>query len=193
MIKGFPERKDSIILAAIELIDEKGIQGLSTKGIAEKQGISESLLYKHFTSIDEVLIAVVEYYSRYDDMIFNTVRKRDISSKEKIIASVAAIIELFGNYPALSSIALNYEALMRYDHTRSITRYILNKRTEFLLDTIRAAQKDGDIKGYYSPQELADIILGVIRAMILRWKMSEYSYQFKQQTLETIKKVLDRA
>ena len=78
MVKGFPSRKDSIILAVIDIINESGVQGLSTKEIAAKQGISESLLYKHFKSLDEVLVAVIQYYSRFDTMIMNTVQNKGI-------------------------------------------------------------------------------------------------------------------
>ena len=85
MLKGFPSRRDSIIMAAVDIIDESGIKGLSTKEIAAKQGISESILYKHFKSLDEVLTAVIEYFSQFDVMIINTVLKRDIPVKEKVL------------------------------------------------------------------------------------------------------------
>lgn len=193
MLKGFPGRRYNIILAAIDLINEKGIQGLSTKGIAAKQEISESILYKHFTSIDEVLVAVMKYFSRFDVMIINTICKRDIPCKEKILATVKAFVELYESYPALASIVLNYETLMRYDHTKEITRDIINKRSEFLIKIIEMAQDAGEIGDYYSALELTDIINGVLRAAIFRWKMSEYSYKLKEYTLVTIEKVLDRA
>ncbi|MDD2574240.1 MAG: hypothetical protein WCS98_06830 [Bacillota bacterium] len=43
--------------------------------IAARQGISESLLYKHFKRIDDVLVAVVESFSRYDSMIKSVIER----------------------------------------------------------------------------------------------------------------------
>ncbi len=192
MIKGFPTRRDSIILAAIDIIGENGIQGLSTKEIAVRQGIAESLLYKHFKSLNEVLVAVVEYFSRFDSMIINTVVKREISCKEKIFEYTRSFVELYENYPALSSILLNYEMLMHYDHTSQMVREIIKKRSDFVTRVVEIAQETGEISSYYTPQELTDIIKGIIRTMILRWKMSGYDYQLKASMLTTIKKVLDR-
>lgn len=83
-MKRFPGRKDNIILAAIEIISEDGIHGLSTKKIAARQGISESLLYKHFNSINDVLVAVVKSFSRYDMMIINTVRKGTLPTRKRL-------------------------------------------------------------------------------------------------------------
>lgn len=192
MIKGFPTRKDSIILAAIDIIGESGIQGLSTKEIASKQEISESLLYKHFKSLDEVLVAVIDYFSRFDVMIINTVMKRDITCREKIIEYAKSFVELYESYPALAAIILNYETLMHYDHTRNKVINIIKSRTDFVSRVIEMGQSTGEIESYYTPQELTDIIKGTIRSMILRWKMSGYSFPLKDSMLLTINKILDR-
>lgn len=190
-MKGFPGRKDNIILAAIEIISEDGIQGLSTKKIAARQGISESLLYKHFNSIDDVLVAVVKSFSRYDMMIINTVRKRDITYKEKIIAYIGPIMELYQNYPPLVSIMLNYETLLNYRHTRQLIKGIINTRKGFVKSVIEKAQAEGEMNNNLTSQELADIINGVISDMVLRWKISGYVFNLKEDVLATIGKVLD--
>ncbi len=192
MIKGFPTRKDSIVLAALDIIDESGIQGLSTKEIAVKQGISESLLYKHFNSLNEVLVAVVEYFSRFDAMIINTVLKLDISCKGKILEYTKSFIELYENYPALTAILLNYETLMHYEHTGDKIRDIIKKRSDFVSGVVASGQNTGELDTYYTPQELTDIIKGTATNMILRWKMSGYNFQLKESMLTIIKKVLDK-
>lgn len=192
MIKGFPTRRDNIILAAIDIISENGIQGLSTKEIAVRQGISESLLYKHFKSLDEVLIAVIEYFSRFDTMIINTILKRDVSCKDKILEYTKSFVELYESYPALAAIILNYETLMHYDHTSDMVIEIIKKRSDFIVLVVKIGQSTGEIKNFYKPQELSDIIKGTIRTMILRWKMSEYNFPLKENLLATIKKVLDK-
>ena len=190
-MKRFPGRKDNIILAAIEIISEDGIHGLSTKKIAARQGISESLLYKHFNSIDDVLVAVVKSFSRYDMMIINTVRKRDITYKEKIIAYIGPIVELYQNYPPLASIMLNYETLLNYRHTRQLIKGIINTRKGFVKSVIEKAQAEGEMNNNLTSQELADIINGVISDMVLRWKISGYVFNLKEDVLATIGKVLD--
>jgi AcrR family transcriptional regulator len=190
-MKGFPGRKDNIILAAIEIISEDGIQGLSTKKIAARQGISESLLYKHFNSIDDVLVAVVKSFSRYDMMIINTVRKREITYKEKITAYIGPIVELYQNYPPLTSIMLNYETLLNYEHTRQLIKGIINTRKGFIKSVIDKAKAKGEMNNNLTSQELSDIINGVISDMVLRWKISGYAFDLKENVLVTIKKVLD--
>ncbi|HHW66325.1 MAG: hypothetical protein PWP07_908 [Epulopiscium sp.] len=191
MLKGFPTRRDSIILAAIDIISENGIQGLSTKKIAEKQGISESLLYKHFDKLDDVLVAVLEYFSQFDSMIANTVIKKDISCKDKIIEYIKSFVELYETYPALASIILNYEVLTHYDHTRQMITEIFTNRLRFITQVIEIGQERGEIGHYYTAQELTDIIKGIMLATTFRWKITGYTCQLKDSVLTTIRKVLE--
>ena len=62
----FVSRKDRIIASAIEIISESGLSALTTKNLALKENMSEALMYKYFGGIDEVLVEVVETYSKFD-------------------------------------------------------------------------------------------------------------------------------
>jgi AcrR family transcriptional regulator len=81
----FVSRKDRIISSAIEIISESGLSALTTKNLALKENMSETLLYKYFGGINEVLIEVVETYSKFDKSIRQTVLAKDASYVEKLI------------------------------------------------------------------------------------------------------------
>ena len=49
-----------IIDAARTVFDEQGIEGATTRGIAEKAGCNEVTLFRHFESKQKLLVAVVE-------------------------------------------------------------------------------------------------------------------------------------
>ncbi len=54
------ERKEQIITEAMGLISENGISGMTMAGIAERVGISEPALYRHFENRREILLAALE-------------------------------------------------------------------------------------------------------------------------------------
>ena len=56
MNNNFVNRKDRIIASAIEIISESGLASLTTKTLAMKENMSESLLYRYFGGIEEVLV-----------------------------------------------------------------------------------------------------------------------------------------
>lgn len=193
MLKGFPQRKDKIVLAALEIVNEFGMQGLTTKSLAKRQNMSESLLYKHFASLDDVLIAVVEYFARFDLMIINSLHNKGWSARDKIIEYIRSFVELYENYPPLVAIILNYETLMNYEHTRDKAIMLIEGRTTFIRSIVTEGQKDKTISNYYEPQELTDIIAGSVRAIIQRWKMVQYTFPLKKEIIITLEKILQRS
>jgi len=191
-LKGFPSRRDSIIFAAIEIISDNGIQGLSTKEIANKQGISESILYKHFKSLDDVIVAIVEYFLRFDCMIENTVLRRRITYREKILEYIRSFVELYESYPALTAIILNYETLLHHVNTRHlIVNDIIDARIGFIRKLIEDGQQICEIGSCYTSEELAIIIAGTIERIILDWKLAGYCYSLKDKVLMITSKILN--
>lgn len=61
---------DSLITAAIELIEEKGVEQLSVREVAKKAGVSPAAPFRHFSSKAALLTAVAEQaISRLTDAV----------------------------------------------------------------------------------------------------------------------------
>lgn len=54
------ERREAIIDAAINLFSEKGFRGTTTRELAAAVGVSEPILYQHFTNKRDLYAAIVE-------------------------------------------------------------------------------------------------------------------------------------
>jgi TetR/AcrR family tetracycline transcriptional repressor len=53
-------RRDEVLTAAIELLDEVGLDAITTRRLAERLGVQPGALYRHFASKRELLDAMVE-------------------------------------------------------------------------------------------------------------------------------------
>jgi AcrR family transcriptional regulator len=56
------ERQQEIIDVALDLISQKGIQGLTMKNLSKEIGISEPAIYRHFENKIEILLAVLDLF-----------------------------------------------------------------------------------------------------------------------------------
>ncbi|MBD8973507.1 MAG: TetR family transcriptional regulator, partial [Clostridiales bacterium] len=85
MNNNFVNRKDRIIASAIEIISEAGLSSLNTKSLAMKENMSESLLYRYFGGIEEVLVEVIETYTKFDKSMLATIDAKNISHFDKVL------------------------------------------------------------------------------------------------------------
>jgi AcrR family transcriptional regulator len=184
-------RKESLILTTIDVMSEIGILGLSTREIARRQGVSEATLFRHYKSKNELLLAVLDFYSQYDSDIAKTTELKSLSPREAIEFCVNSYVEYYENYPAITSINQAYDVLA-YDAVLSVKiKEILNYRTNMLKKLIENAKEAGVIKKEIKSENFADIVLGLIRFNCLKWRLNKFNYSLKNSTMENLKVLLD--
>jgi TetR/AcrR family fatty acid metabolism transcriptional regulator len=61
MIETISDRQLEIIEAAGKILTASGVSGLTIKNLAKEMKFSESAIYRHFTSKEEIIIALLEY------------------------------------------------------------------------------------------------------------------------------------
>lgn len=184
-------RKERIILTAIEIIDELGIQGLSSREIAKRQDISEGTLFRHFKNKNEIILEVFDYFSKFDTDIMETVKVKKLNCKESIILWVKLFAEYYENYPAITSISNLYNSLIDQEQLSQKAKDIFNDRFNFVKYIIIEGQKNGEISEKIDSEDLADIIMGLRMETISKWRMNNHNFSLKDKILATLKIVLD--
>lgn len=74
--------KDKIIEAAVELVNEKGYKGATTREIAERANLNEVTLFRHFGNKKGIVEAVIQKYG-FVDLLENTFEEKVIWEVEE--------------------------------------------------------------------------------------------------------------
>lgn len=167
MNNNFVNRKDRIVASAIEIISEAGLESLTTKSLAMKENMSESLLYRYFGGIDEVLVEVVDTFTKFDESMIATIEAKDISHFDKALSFLNTLGTYYSGYTEISSIVLNYEGLLHNVNTRDAIAECIIKRTTFIRKELKAAMDEGEIIDTFTPEELSNILLGASSRALL--------------------------
>lgn len=184
-------RKESIIISAIELIDQLGLQGLTTKKIAKHQGITEGAIFKHFDSKQELLLAVLDHFAQYDADIMRSIKLNNLQPRQAIIYFIEAYASFYENYPAIIAISQTYDAFMREKGLGEKIKDIVGNRADFLSQLISQAQSAGVICAEVDCDILSDIILGCVRSTCLRWRINNGDFSLKDRIISAVSLILD--
>ena len=185
------DRKESVILTAIEIIDELGIQKLSTRELAKRQGISEGTLFRHFKTKNHILLAVLDYFTKYDSDIFDSVKLKKLKPKEAITFFVDSYVTYYENYPAITAMTQIYAVLSYENDLTHKINNLLDDRKKFLRQVIEDGQKAGEIRPDSDSDVLADIIIGTCGTICLTWRMGGRKFPLRDKTLLALKMVLE--
>lgn len=184
-------RKDYLILTTIDIIEDLGIQGLTTREIAKRQSVSEATIFRHYKNKNELLLAVLNYYIQFDTDIFQSIKLGEQKPLDAIRFYIMEYAEYYQNYPAITSITHIYDVL-RYDADLTVkVKEIQQNRTSMLTQLIEAAQKAGEIREELESEMLAVMILGFMREICLNWRLGDYNFSYGDKAKETLDTFLD--
>ena len=77
------DRQIEIIEAAGKILTRSGISGLTIKNLAKEMQFSESAIYRHFTSKEEIIVAMLEYLAHDMDTRYMQVTNSDHDALQK--------------------------------------------------------------------------------------------------------------
>lgn len=123
------ERVERILDAAATLVAEKGVDALSTRGIAEAAGIPVASLYQYFADRDDILLALVERdIAAMDEQVMADVGALERPTIPGIVAAtMGAFVKVYLRRPAFVVIWLRgrtNQAIKDYgrEHNRRVAR-----------------------------------------------------------------------
>lgn len=184
------KRKDRIIQTAIDILDELGFQGLTTREISKREQISEAAIYKHFKGKDEIICGILDYYYKFDNDIKQTIEINRYSPKKGIIFMTECLGEYYENYPAITAVPFYYEALSHEKGASNKIKETYKLRNNYLSKLIEKGIEEGEFPKNTSSEDLANIILGTSRTIILIWRMEKNNFPLKEKLLSTLSIIL---
>lgn len=189
MKKIYLSRRESIVLTAIDIINEMGIHELSLREIAKREEISEPALYRHFRNKEAIILGVLAYYSKFDKMIINTIEERRLQGKEAILFFLKSYGEYHENYPALTAIPFSFSLTYEPSFRQQIIK-IYNTRWGAVNNYIMQGKAMGEIDKDISNEALIHAIVGLESSIILRWRLENYSFSIRDKIMEGLKVVI---
>jgi TetR/AcrR family transcriptional regulator, fatty acid metabolism regulator protein len=180
------KRKDKILISAIELLSEEGVNGITTKNLAKLQEVTEPALYRQYTGKQDILNHIIEEYASFDDKIMNTIKQRGLKGKEGIAFYVKRFAELYSNYSELTTVMYSMDLYFYNEETRQRMKEILEARTSFLEGLMDGSKEEAGCYKLYDKQEMASMIQGIIFAQVYEWRMKEKAYSLEERLLSFV-------
>lgn len=172
----YSPRQIEIMEAATQRIHRFGIQELTIKNLAADLNLSEAALYRHFSSKNEILLGLLNYFilnmnERVEKIISG---KEDHSSiyLKKIFSSQ---LETFAKNPAIVSIIFSEGIFNFHTELHDKVSEMMHLMHSNISRIILKGQNEGVYGTLLSAEHLATIVMGSMRMVVLKWKLSGHS------------------
>ncbi|MBL7800746.1 MAG: TetR/AcrR family transcriptional regulator [Chitinophagales bacterium] len=171
--KDFTERQIEIMEAATLRIDKFGIQELTIKNLASDLSLSESALYRHFKSKNEILLGLLTYFIlEMNERLAVIIEDKEKQPSELLKKIFVSQLNTFVKKPAIVSVIFS-EGIFQFNKELSdkvSTMMALMQKNISAL--ITRGQNEGVYAKLLGPDTITTIIMGSMRMVVLKWKLS---------------------
>ena len=183
-------RQLEIIEVSGKILIEKGIKGLTTKTVASKMNFSESAIYRHFKSKEEILDALLSLLKQNMNKRLTSEIKPQNTSAENFKAVFTSQFNYFKKNPHFVVAVLSDGLLDESEEIKTIILQLMQNKMQLLAQILEQGKQTNEFTSEISTEDLLPIILGSFRFQILKWKLSNFQYDITTEGNKTIDNLL---
>ena len=175
------ERQKEILDAALDLISQKGIQGLTIKNLSKKIGISEPAIYRHYENKIEILLKILDLFKESSGRIFEDELRHELGAIQKIEFLFSRHFSKFAENPTLVSVVFSEEIFRSEPVLIEKIAEVINRNSQILRKIIVDGQERGEVRSDLEAGHIAIIIMGSLRLFVKQWQFSGYKFNLEKE------------
>lgn len=181
-------RQLEIIEAAGKILTEKGINGLTTRKLAQEMNFSESALYRHFSNKEEIIVCMLNYLAlNMDQYTTELENKNPIEQLKNFFQNQ---FRFFESQPYFVIAVFSEGLLEESEKINHAIKSLMNKRMQLLKPIIQIGQEKRAITNDLDSDELIHILMGSVRLFMLKWRMSKFEFDIQTEGNKMLTSIL---
>ena len=181
MGKPAEQRRQEIVEAALELAAEQGVKRVTTQAIADRVGIAQPTVFRHFKTRDTIFAAAINFLVtnmfKVLEVCFISKGPADERLQELVTKQLGFISQQKGLPRLLFSDRLHLESpVLKAAVQKVMTRYMGQIAT-----LIKEGQDAGCFRSDLDPDEASRYVAALIQGLIMRWSIFDYGFTLEKE------------
>ncbi len=139
------DTRQRILDAADQLFGEVGLDAAATRDIAERSGVNKALIHYHFSTKDDLLVAVLDRYYARLTVTLERALMGDAVARDRLVSVVEAYVDFLGANPGFFRIIQREIAGGRHVDRIAARMLPLFRAAELLITETWPATKKGTL------------------------------------------------
>lgn len=179
--KSAETRKAEIVEAALRLADELGPDRLTTGAIAEKVGLTQPGIFRHFPKKKDLWEAVAVRIGTLMEARWKAARSGLSSPTDEIRAVIDAQLRLIQSIPAIPAILFSRELHSKNKNLRTAFFELMGRFHRTVAGLVARARESGELREDLDADDAAYLIIGLVQGLAVRWSISGRKFDLTQE------------
>jgi AcrR family transcriptional regulator len=186
----FSGRQIEIIEAAGKILTSVGVGGLTTKNLAREMQFSESAIYRHFSSKEAIVIALLNYLADTMDQDLTQAIGKVAGYTRKFEALFHDQFDYFQKNPHFMVAVFSDGLMEESGKVNQAILQVMSVKMKHLKPIIDEGQKTGVFSDKIPCDDLVLIVMGSFRLQMFRWRLDNFGFDIGKAGREMLQSLL---
>lgn len=181
MGKPHEQRRKEIVQATMDLAAEQGIKRVTTQAIANRIGIAQPTIFRHFKTRDAIFAAVIGWIAenlfKAISSGFNANDQPDVQLRKLIQCQLTFI----NKHKAIPKVMFSDLLHLESPKLKSALQEVMNKYIARVTQLLLQGKESGLYRDNLDVDQTARYIAALIQGLVLRWSVYEYSFSLEKE------------
>ena len=181
MGKKHEERKEEIIQGALELAAEQGVKRVTTQAIADKVGIAQPTIFRHFPNRDAIFGAAIEGVAAGLFKILGRHFDGAEPADQRLHAVVVRHLQFIDRRKGIPRVLFSDRLHSESPGLKAVVQRIMGRYTERLARLLEEGVAEGRFRADLDVEATARHIFALVQGTLMRWSIYDFGFSLEAE------------
>ena len=174
-------RKQEIVEAAMQLAAHKGVSHVSAQAIADRVGIAQPTVFRHFKNRDSIFAEAIE---KIGQDLFQAIGRHFTDSgpaDERLRQVIDTQLHFISRNKGLPRLLFSDRLHNESAALKAAAQSIIVNYNDHIAELIREGQSSGCFRKSIDAAETARLVSSLIQGLIMRWSIFDFDFALQKE------------
>lgn len=175
------QRRKEIVQATMELTAERGIKSVSTQAIADKVGIAQPTVFRHFKTRDDIFAAVIGWIAENLSKAILSGTNPEDTPDEQLRKLLQSQLSFINKHRAVPKILFSDLLHLESPKLKALLQELMNGYINRVTQLLEQGKENGLFRKELDADQTARYIAALIQGLLIRWSVYEFNFSLEKE------------
>ncbi len=181
MGKPHEERRKEIVQATMDLAAEQGIKRVTTQAIADRVGIAQPTVFRHFKTRDAIFSAVIGWIAENLFKAISSGLNPDEQADEQLRKLIQRQLGFINKHRAIPKVLFSDFLHLESPKLKTSLQEVMNRYIKRVTQLLQQGKESGVFNKDLDVDQTARYIAALILGLVLRWSVYELNFSLEDE------------
>ncbi len=165
----------------MELSVEKGLKKLTTQAIADRVGIAQPTIFRHFKSRDEIFTAVITWVGESLFKVIGGIFSGPGPADDRLHQLILKQLAFMNKRRAIPRVLFSDRLHLESPQLKAVVQSMMDGYVQNLTRLLEQGVEEGTFRHDLEPQQAARYIVATIQGLVMRWSVYEFNFSLEKE------------